>query len=360
MRYWMPVTVFAEADCVKNHAEALAALGEKALIVTGRSAARRSGALADVEAALRSQGRDFALYDRVEENPSVETVMDARESGLRAGADFVIGIGGGSAMDAAKAAAIMMRRNVQGAEYLYAPAEKQDGLPVATIPTTCGTGSEVTPNAVLTIPARKAKGSSSQRLFPQLALIDVKYLHAAPPALIRGTALDAFAHLIESGLNTNATDYSRVFVEGGLRLWGRSCAALRKDGLPQDDDLWNLMNAATLAGMAIAHTGTSLPHALGYGVTCHLHIPHGRASAYFLPGYLREAGAALNEPLLRLAGFADTAEFTAFYHACCGEETVPPELLRSLTEELLRYDAKLRACPYPATREVIYRICGLE
>jgi len=355
----MPVTVYAETRCVKAHADALAALGSRALLVTGRAAAARCGALRDVTDALTAHGRSWVLYDEVEENPSIETVMRARAFGLQEGADFVVGIGGGSPMDAAKAIAIMMSHREADASFLYAPPAPMQGLPLATVPTTCGTGSEVTPNAVLTIHARKTKGSSNQRLWPRLALVDADYLRTAPLPLLRATAFDAFAHLIESGLNTNATDYSRVFVHEGLRLWGRSRAALLCDGMPPAAARWDLMNAATLAGMAIAHTGTSLPHALSYGVTYRLHVPHGRAASYFLPGYLREAEKTARDFLLGLAGFSDVEAFAQFYLRACGPEQIPEALLRELTEELLGYEAKLRACPFPADRACILRICGL-
>ncbi|MBQ1281047.1 MAG: iron-containing alcohol dehydrogenase [Oscillospiraceae bacterium] len=355
MRFALPTLAYSESECVRRHAAELAAHGRHALIVTGRNSARACGALADVTAALEAEGRTWTLFDRVEENPSVATVMEARACGLAAGADFVIGIGGGSPMDAAKAAAIMMAHPDAGADFLYAKGGLAAALPSVMVPTTCGTGSEVTPNAVLARPEEKKKGSSTQRTFPKLALIDAKYLCGAPLSLIRATALDAFAHLVESGLGMGATDYSRTFVHEGLRIWGKHCRALL--GQPDAAALTGLMTASTLAGMAIAHTGTSLPHALSYGVTMHLGIPHGRAAAYFLAAYLREAGED-GLALLRMAGFSDADEFEDFYIALCGREEIPQERLAQFAEDMLT-SPRLQTWPYDRSIEAMRRICGL-
>lgn len=108
MVFDIPVKIIEEKGAVKNHGAELASFGKKALIVTGRHSAKSSGALDDVCDALKTEGTGWALFDRVEENPSVDTVMAGRDLGLKEGCDFVIGIGGGSPMDAAKAIAFMM------------------------------------------------------------------------------------------------------------------------------------------------------------------------------------------------------------------------------------------------------------
>ena len=139
MRFFMPTAVRQEQNCVARHAEELAACGRNALIVTGRHSARENGSLNDVIMALDAQGVRYAVFDQVEENPSVETVMAARDAGLAAKADFVIGIGGGSPLDAAKAAALMLAHPEKDWHYLYETADSA-ALPVAAVPTTCAVG----------------------------------------------------------------------------------------------------------------------------------------------------------------------------------------------------------------------------
>ena len=150
MKFYMPVKVYHETDCVRSHAAELCALGRKALIVTGKSSAAKCGALGDVEEALEQGGRQFCVFNEVEENPSVETIVRGAQLGCAEGADFVIGIGGGSPMDAAKAVAFLMKRTGANPADLYDASLPTDALPVAAVPTTCGTGSEVTGVSVLT------------------------------------------------------------------------------------------------------------------------------------------------------------------------------------------------------------------
>ena len=109
MFFYMPTKVYSENNCVRAHAKELASIGKKALIVTGRNSAFKNGSAADVETALSEYGVEWAFFNEIEENPSVETVMKGRDRGLAEGVDFVIGIGGGSPMDAAKAIALMIR-----------------------------------------------------------------------------------------------------------------------------------------------------------------------------------------------------------------------------------------------------------
>ena len=122
---------------------------------------------------------------------------------------FVIGAGGGSPMDAAKAIALMVQNRDTSEDILYKPI-KLKALPVVEVPTTCGTGSEVTPYAILTRDDIKTKQSISHKIYPVLACIDAKYLESAPAGLIINTAIDALGHLVESYFNTNATEYSRM------------------------------------------------------------------------------------------------------------------------------------------------------
>ncbi len=152
MFFYMPVKLYTEENCVFKHKKELAALGKRAFLITSRSSSRKNGSLQDVEEALHTEGISTVIFDEIEENPSIETVMKAREQGLEAGVDFVVGIGGGSPMDAAKAIALMIRHFKEGSSYLYQAGSDSSALPVAAVPTTCGTGSETTPYAILTIP----------------------------------------------------------------------------------------------------------------------------------------------------------------------------------------------------------------
>lgn len=356
MQYYMPTRIYCEDGCVSAHAEELASLGRCALIVTGGGSAKRNGSLDDVKAALDRKGCSYELFDGIEENPSVETVFRGAEAGRAAGADFVIGIGGGSPLDAAKAIALLITNPRLSPDELFVRRDISEPLPVAAVPTTCGTGSEATGVAVLTRHDIGTKGSMIYRVFPKLALCDGRYLLTAPKSLIANTAVDALGHLLESRLNTTANDLSIVTADGGLRLWSRSIPVLIGEKQPDSEELKRLMNASTAAGIAIAQTGTGIPHALSYTLTYEAGIPHGRAVGYFLAPFVsfcekHEAEKALND-----AGFSNADELDSFIRTICEESPLDRGLLSRAAQRAARDPAKLASAPFDATSEVISQL----
>ena len=357
--FYMPVKVYEETNVIQNHAKEIAAFGKKALIVTGRRSAFANGSYADLTKALEQEGVSFAVYSEVEENPSVHTIMKARDFGVSEKVDFVIGIGGGSPLDASKAIALMIKKADKGADYLYKPDGDSKALPIVAIPTTCGTGSEVTPVSVLTDTEKQVKKSIPHKIFADLALLDGRYLAGAPGRVLCNTAFDALTHLIESYLNSKASDYSRMCVDAGLKVWARSQPVIRGEKKPGEADLLNMLRASMMAGMAIAHTATTIPHGLSYAVTTHLGVPHGMATAYFTAGYLAEAPEADRDYLLKTAGFASLEDFRDTYHAACGEiradETELRKVLDMAVAELSGNPVKLALAPFAVdVRRIAY------
>ena len=361
MHFYLPTRIYSERDSVKKHGNEWASLGRKALIVTGKSSAE-NGALADVTEALEHQGTKYFVFDETQQNPSVEHVLKIREKGIEQQADFVIGVGGGSPMDAAKAVALMLAHADRGAEYLYEKniAGEKDydaALPVVEVPTTCGTGSEVTPYAILTRHDTCIKASLPHKIYPAYALVDGKYLMGTKREIIVNTAVDTLGHFMESYINTNATDFSRMLCEYGLGVWRSAKNILIGAGITvQDCD--TMMFASTLAGMAIAHTGTALPHGLSYYLTYEKGVPHGKAVGYFLPGYLAASGPMIRKKVLSLAGFPDIQYFTAFIHRLLGTEKIDGELMEKAVRGLMENESKLRNVPFQVTEELLYRICN--
>ena len=354
MRFYMPTRIYQEQDCVMHHAAELAALGTHALLVTGRNSSRRNGSLADVSEALTSRHISFTVFDQIEENPSVETVMAARDIGLQAGADFVVGIGGGSPMDAAKAISVMLANPDKDWTYLYEKCNAA-ALPVAAVPTTCGTGSEATGVAVLTRHDLGTKVSMTHRLFPALALVDGKYLLTAPMQIIRNTAVDALAHLIESIIHSAADAYSDMTAFAGLSAWRDCRSVISGESELNAATAQQLMHASTLAGMSIAQTGTSIPHALSYLLTCRGGIPHGAAVGAFQANFLQLAETARRNAVLSASGFADTDALRSWIR-----DNAPAhpdaELLAQSAEAVLQNPAKLKTCPFPVDAQVMQKI----
>lgn len=353
MRFYVPSDIYVEKNCVLNHRQDIIAMGQRAFIVTGRHSARRNGSLDDVVSVLTEAGIPYEIFDEVEENPSVETIVKAAQMGRDFHADYVIGIGGGSPLDASKAIALLIANPEEDGSCLY-EARKLGHLPVVAVPTTCGTGSEATPVSVLTNHAKKIKKSIPYKIFPALALVDGKYLASAKKSLIVNTAVDALAHMVESYLNSKSNLYNRLFPEYGIKLWAENKEALLSEE-PLDEKQYELlMLVATIAGMAIAHTGTGLPHGMSYDLTYHYNVPHGPACGYFLGAYMEVCSRQCPEDvnrILELLGMKDLHEFSAYLTNLIGTYEIDKEAKETFIAAMEHNEGKLSAAPCPVTPE---------
>lgn len=389
MTYYMPTKVYEELDAINNHASEIAELcnGKAALIVTGRHSSSLNGSLEDLEKSLNREDVDYLVFDRTEENPSVENLIEAvnfvRENGVEIGA--VIGLGGGSPMDAAKAVSVLLFNRAtldfssvqEITDFLYGKKTSDECFPVIAVPTTCGTGSEVTAVSVVTRNDKRTKGSISYRVFPRIALVDPKYIMNAPASVICNTAVDAFGHLVESFINRTATPYSRMLVRAGLMQW-QECKGVLLDRAANSTreesdecaespvktsisyaEAASLMRASTFAGMAIAQTGTSLPHGLSYGLTYELGVPHGKAVGQFLGRYIAAASPDDRQEICMLAGFEMPEEVDEFIYTVCGKVNASDEVLENQVAALLNNRAKLELAPFDVDEEVLREITGI-
>ena len=386
--------IYFDNDVVKKYSKEFLCCGKNALIITGHSS-EKNGALDDVKEVLASQNITFTIFNEVEENPSIETVMKGRYFGLKNNCDFLVAIGGGSIMDAAKAIAIMMRNADKGAEFLYdegshsspvqsgshsspvqsgthnstarsrelrewqpSPLYSSPALEIIAIPTTCGSGAEVTGNAVLTIHKKQTKGSAVHKQFPKVAMIDGKYILNAPSSIIKRTSLDALAHLIESYVNTKATLWTRQFAEMGMKLWVKTKKYLANEESITHDICNYLMMSSTYAGICISHTGTSIPHRLSYRVTYGDKLSHGTAVAYFLANFLDECEEK-NE-VLKLIDFNSIQDFKEFINKVIGDVKVDKELIEKGIDEILLNEKILNSVKFKVTKDILYKIGKLK
>ena len=350
MNIYVPTLIYSEKDCVKKYGRIMAKTGRKALIVTGKKSSRVNGSLDDVISALEANEGQYVIFDQVEENPSIETVMEARKLGIQEKVDYVIGVGGGSPIDAAKAIALMLG-NPQCDESILYENTMRRYLPVVAVPTTAGTGTEVTPYSILTIHASRTKKSISHRIYPVLALVDYKYLMTQSKEILINTATDALAHLVESYLNTKADDLNKMYSEKGLRLFSEI-----KDKLetPDESVYMTLSNMAMIAGMAIAHTGTSLPHGLSYMLTYELGIPHGKACGLYLGRYMEMYAKNDNkavEKVLEALGMESVEVFKGYLRDLLGECEVPEEIVKANAKGLMSNEDKMKNYPFDVKEE---------
>ena len=360
MKIYMPTLVYSERDVVRKHAAEMASFGTKAMIVTGKHSSRINGSLEDVMSALADQGVPYVIYDDIPENPPVETVAAAAQTALAEKVDFFIGVGGGSPMDAAKAISVLTRNPEfipEAEKQLYTPFDVEF-YPVVCVPTTCGTGSEVTQYAVLTRHSNKSKQGMLHPVFAELALVDAHYLRTASYAGMVSTCTDALAHLIESYLSTKADDYNRIYAKEGLAVWGQGKEKLRTEAsfkAMTDEDLETFMHASVLAGMAIAQGSTTLPHGLSYPVTYEMHVSHGKAVGIFLPGFLENyPDQSMVQTVLGLLGFKGLEDFSDYLQDILGTVEIPAALWdRDVNKEIMCNPAKLANYPYEMTHEIL-------
>lgn len=364
MRFYVPTDIYVEKDCVKNHAKEMLAIGKRALIVTGHSSAKANGSLNDVTEVLNNGGVAYQIFDEVEENPSTDTVGKGAQIARNFNADFIIGIGGGSAIDAAKAMAILLVNPSVNADDLHkAPSHPLNHAPVVAVPTTCGTGSEATPVAIITNHKINLKKSIPHRIFPMLALVDGKYLASAKKQLIVNTAVDALAHMVESILNVHSNILNRMCPEYGLKLWGECKEALlasgnaAKNAAPIDASMYEkLMYTSTIAGMSIAMTSTAVPHGMSYDLTLSKGTPHGPAVGYFLAAYVEICHKKVSndvEKVLSLLGLQSIEEFAEMLHKLIGTCSVTRELRDKFVAAMKTNHSKLDLVPGGITPEEV-------
>ena len=288
MNFFVNTKVITGADCVKSNAEKLGSYGKKCLIVTGATSAKKCGALGDVASALESQGVQYEIYDKICQNPTVASCFEAGLCANSCGADFIVGIGGGSPLDASKAVAVIAANPGISEEKLYAMQWDNRPLPVVAVGTTAGTGSEVTSVAVITNSKGLKKSFRNDLTYPVLSFGDPKYTMSLSDSFTRSTAVDALAHCVESFFCRSANDISKVFAVAGVKKLLKTFDKIISQGTEALtlDDREQLYNASLLGGYAIAVTGTALPHALGYFLTENYGVAHGTACAVFLNEFI--------------------------------------------------------------------------
>ena len=330
---FMPTKLVTGAGCVRASAKELAKLGRVCLIVTGKTSAKACGALADVTAALEENGQKWSLFDEIGPNPKLTDCMTAARKAITAGADFVVGIGGGSALDAAKCIAVLAANPGMTQAQLYAFDWANQPLKIAAVGTTAGTGSEVTKVSVITTPDGRKKSFHHEAIFPALALGDPSYTMSASPMLTRSTMVDALAHCAESFFSRAANHISRCYAVEGIRLLlpvfrmmaETGCETLDYDAREQ------LYCASVYGGLAINVTGTCFPHTMGYLLTETYGIPHGTACAVFQKDfyeYNKAVVPGLAEEYLERIGCSE-AEYFALL------ETLTPPCQVTMREDLI-------------------------
>lgn len=326
--FHMPTRVILADNCIDTYKEDLKGHGQKAIIVTGATSAKKSGALHDITQALEQLEISYCIFDKVMANPTITCVYEGAEFARKNQADFVIGIGGGSPMDAAKAIALLAVQEVKE-EDLFSHQIEDRVLPILCVPTTAGTGSEVTPYAILTNDKKMTKTSiASPYIFPKIALLDAKYTYNLPMGITINTALDALSHAIEGILSVRSTSLSSGLAVESIKTL-MQCISFLEYG--KGIDTGNLipheiremlLYGSMLAGMVITHTGTTAVHSMGYALTYFKNVDHGRSNGLLLPSFLRftaKSNPEIVKKVMNAMGITSMDECEALFLGLIGE-----------------------------------------
>lgn len=288
---YMPVRMISGENCVIKNSAELRNLGKKCLIVTSKTSAKKSGALDDVITALNNEGIEYCIFDEITENPLASTVIKAGERAREFGAEFIIGIGGGSPLDASKAVAICAENPDYDIKGLYARTIPSKALPVALVGTTSGTGSEVTGVSVLTNDEDGMKRSiSGADCYGAVSFLDPKYTNSMNYDITVSTALDAFAHAVEGWFAPACGDLPTQYGKMALPLIYNGLKYLYEaKELPDEKMRADLYYGSIYAGLELNVCGAAFPHTVGYVLTENFGIPHGKACTAFMPYLLKKA-----------------------------------------------------------------------
>ncbi|MBM7624472.1 iron-containing alcohol dehydrogenase [Sporohalobacter salinus] len=260
--------------------------GNKAIIVTDQGVMEELGFLDQAISYLKNSNLETKVIDGVEPNPSVKTVMKGKEKMLDFNPDWIIGLGGGSTLDAAK----MMWAFYEHPELNFEEVIEVNSLPklrnkakFAAVPSTSGTGSEMTAFAVITDAKEKIKYPIvSPELIPDIAIIDPKLPATMPKQITANTGMDVLTHAIEAFVSTNATDYTDPLALKAIKLVFKYLRTAYKKG----DDIkarTKMHNASAIAGIAFSNASLGIVHSLAHKIGGELDITHGLANAILLP-----------------------------------------------------------------------------
>ncbi len=319
----MPTSILAGENVVRNNAAYYASLGSRALIVS-TEAARLCGALEDLDAVFKEKNIEYALFEDCIPNPTTKSTLELGAYARNFAPDFIVAVGGGSALDAGKAAAVMVANPEYGISDLYSPPYANKPIPTITIPTTAGTGSEITFYSVLLLEDKNFKKSFGDiSMAPVMAMLDPRYTASMPRRVTIDTAVDALCHCIEGYLSTANNYMCGLFTREGFRLFAKVYDHLMSGELTLDDRA-DLMMAALYGGFSINLSRTLAVHSMGYALTVDKDLPHGRANGLVLAEYVKLIHESIPEKvneIIALCGCPNIDDFADYIGKLLDDKT---------------------------------------
>lgn len=312
--YYLPVNVIFGCGKSAQAGEITKPYGTKALIVTGRSSAKKSGLYDKVNDSLKAAGIDSVLFDKVAQNPLTTTAIEGAEFAKANDCDVVVAIGGGSIMDCAKAIAFLAVNDGDINDYIFNRKVSDKALPLVLIPTTCGTGSEGNGFAVLTNPENGDKKSlRSNAVIAKASIVDPKCMMTMPKRVLASVGFDALCHSMEAYTSKIAQPFTDALALYAIELIADCLVDLYNGS--EDSKKWEeLTIASTIGGMVINQAGVTLAHGMEHPASGLKDIVHGHGLAALTPSIIDASWKGNEEKFARISrllggtGAADCAD----------------------------------------------------
>lgn len=374
--FYLPTRLYFGSGSVQRLAKARLPQG-RGLLITGGTSTTRLGYVARVTEALAQGGHEVIVYDRVQPNPTVEGVRECAALCRKENIAFIVGLGGGSSIDTAKAASIMATNDGDWWDYIHGGSGlgkriAKDGLPVVAIPTTAGTGTEADPFTVITN-GREKIGGGGEKCFPVLSIVDPDFMMTVPPHFTAYQGFDAFFHAAEGYIARTATPMSDIFALRSVALLGQSLPTAVSHGDDREARA-NVALANTLSGFVETLSSCTGEHAIEHAVSAyHPDLPHGAGLIMLSRAYWQRFTEAAGSRMIDLAkalGSPDASAPEDFLRALeelkkqCGVDTlrladygVKPEDCERIADNAIdTMSVLLHVDPRPLDREEIIAI----
>lgn len=306
----MPHAVYGGENSIDNIITIVKTVKAKKVAIFTDKGIKASGLFELPEGAVKASGVDYYVLDELPPEPSYMQVQNLVDKFKKSGADLIVACGGGSVMDAAKLASILVTEEYGVKELLDNPGMAQKCVPIILIPTTAGTGAEVTPNAIVAVPEKELKvGIVNDNMIADYVILDARMIKNLPRSIAAATGVDALAHCIECYTSNKANPLSDMYALEGLDLILNNIEKACDDSAAMIEKN-KMQMAAYYGGLAITASGTTAVHALSYPLGGKYHIAHGVANAILLAPVMRfnSEDSAVQE---RLA---------CAYNRCCHDE----------------------------------------
>ena len=290
----MPHAVYGGENAMDNITAIIKARGAKKVAMFTDKGIEGAGLFALPEEAVKASGAEYYVLDELPPEPSYMAVQKLVDEFKTSGADLIVACGGGSVMDAAKLASVLVTDDYGVKELLDNPGMAQKCVPIVLIPTTAGTGAEVTPNAIVAVPEKELKvGIVNENMIADYVILDARMIKNLPRKIAAATGVDALAHCIECFTSNKANPFSDLYALEGLDLILNNIekACDDPDAMAEKN---RMQIAAYYGGLAITASGTTAVHALSYPLGGKYHIAHGVSNAMLLVPVME-----FNEPVIR-------------------------------------------------------------